>query len=129
MLKITLVLFGLISFVITKSQTSIVYIDGSNNKYTITKDKIDFVAVKKEQSSSGIYSGGENTSKRIKTKQFTKISSLILSIENDSVNLVSDRLMGCGTLYKANSKAPIYIAMNSISKNNLESYLKKILEL
>ncbi|MBI5540087.1 MAG: hypothetical protein HY951_08515 [Bacteroidia bacterium] len=128
MLKLVLLVFGIMLVVITKSQTSIVYIDGSNNKYTITKDKVDFVAVKKEQSSSGIYSGGENTSKRIKPKQFTKINSLILNIETDSINHVSDRLMGCGTLYKANSKTPIYIAMNSLSKNNFESYLKKMLE-
>lgn len=129
MLKVTLVLLSILSFVITKSQTSIVYIDGSNNKYTITNDKIDFVAIKKEQSSSGIYNGGKNTNKRIKPKQFAKISSLMLSIENDSINHVADRLMGCGTLYKVDSKTPIYIAMNSISKNNFESYLKKILEL
>jgi hypothetical protein len=129
MLKTSLLLICVLTFVISKSQTSTVYIDGSNNTYTITENKIEYIAVKKENSSSGVYSGGKSESIKITAKQFSKINSLVVELEKDSTCYLSDRLMGCGTLKNERIKTPLYIAMNSVKKNELESCLKQLLGL
>ena len=126
MRKIVLTILSIIMINLVNAQTSIAYTDGSNNTYIITKKNINYVAIKKENSSSGIYSGGKDVNVAIDANQYKQIKTFIKKLETDKTNISKERNMGCGTL--ENKNKPIYIAMNSPLKKEFEDYLKKIIK-
>ncbi|MEW6467745.1 MAG: hypothetical protein AB1458_02415 [Bacteroidota bacterium] len=98
-----------------------IYIDGNNNKYTITKDSLDYKPVGEEESSSGKYSGGKPRKVKITAEQYKKIEGLLQAVRNDKDHHIKDRNMGCGTLIAG--KKVIYISSQSKHKSELEAEL------
>jgi hypothetical protein len=116
-------MLALFSFTMkTKTYT---YIDGNNNTYVFNKYMVDYKPVKKEESSSGNYSGGEPKRVDIRVDQFKKLEEIIGLIRKDKANIIKDRMMGCGTLLVNN--AVFYINMSSKNKALLESELQAVL--
>ncbi len=105
---------------------SYLYIDGNNNDYEICGDSIIYTPVTAIESSSGEYSGGNQKRVKISTEQFQKIESIIKLILKDKINLIEDRLMGCGTLISGkkttyiNSKSPLKAELEYELKSNLQ---------
>lgn len=102
------------------------YIDGNNNTYVLTPSALDYKPVKKEESSSGTYSGGEPKNVAVTREQYAKLEGIIDLIKKDKANIIKDRQMGCGTLSVNNAK-PVYIKMASKNKGLLESELQAVL--
>jgi hypothetical protein len=101
-----------------------IYTDGNNNKYEVYKDRINYIPVTKENSSSGIYSGGEPKNITIDKNIYNQIQKLIKQTIKDKKYHLTSRIMGCGTISKNNKT--IFISRESKSLNNLETYLKEI---
>jgi hypothetical protein len=110
----------------TMQDETYTYVDGNNNTYAITSTALDYIPVKKADSSSGTYSGGEPKKVVITKTQFAEIQAIIDRIEQDKVHLIPARNMGCGTLSRKNGK-PIYIDMHSRNKVALEAELQTLL--
>lgn len=101
------------------------FTDGNNNKYEIYKTKLNYIPVKKENSSSGIYSGGEPQKVEIDKSKYSAIEKLIKRVLKDKQYHLANRLMGCGTI--TSKQKTIFISRESIHLNNLEQYLKQII--
>ncbi len=100
-MKVKNKLITILMFLMTNTlfaQKKIVFIDGNNNRYTISKKQIEYKAVKKEESSSGTYSGGKDTIVSISIIQYNEIKSIISQIKADKFNHIETRHIGCGTL-------------------------------
>jgi hypothetical protein len=54
-----------------------VYGDGSGNAYTVTLDSIVYSPISLEESSSGVYSGGQPWRKHISKEQWTALAALL----------------------------------------------------
>ena len=119
-----MILLAFLSFTMkTKTYT---YIDGNNNTYVLTSSTLDYKPIKKEESSSGTYSGGEPKNMAVTREQYVKLEGIIDLIKKDKANIIKDRSMGCGTLAVNNAK-PIYISMTSKNKGLLESEFQAML--
>ena len=106
----------------TKSYT---YIDGNNNVYTIRQDSIFYTPIKPQESSSGIYNGGEPAKIKITAEQFAKIEAIIKAIQKDKKNWCDKREMGYGTVVIG--KKSIFLNTSSKSKSALEEQLNLLL--
>lgn len=128
------ILFSLIYFfsiMKTFSQettTSISYSDGNANKYEIKKRSIEYIPVKPEFSSSGIYDGGNAVKKKITKEEFLNIASMAWEIESANGSKITDRVKGSGK-FSINSKeksVAFIIGPESPQKASFENLLKAI---
>lgn len=110
---------------VATAQSTIKYIDGSNNDYNITKTQLQYVAVKKDNSSSGEYNGGNDATVSLSKEQFAQIQVYIKKLKADKTQHITTREMGCGTLIL--KKKTLFIAMNSKLLSDFNNYLKSIL--
>jgi hypothetical protein len=106
------------------------YADGSGNLYIIHYDHIEYLPIKPENSSSGIYDGGEATKKNISYKEFKQIEDEFnLIFKNKSIQ-INGRMMGSGMLSIIEDG---YFSQTIISPSNeqkrLELLLKKFLKM
>ena len=76
------------------------YSDGSANRYIITKDSIQYIPVKPEQSSTGFYSGGEPTHEKITSEQFNTLQRLFEVAMSKSEIHIEDRMKTSGLIVK-----------------------------
>ena len=60
-------------------ETTINFGDGNGNQYIIERDSIEYIPIKPEYSSSGVYNGGEHAKKTINQNHFEK---LLLEFKN-----------------------------------------------
>src|SRR5688572_6597745 len=88
----------LISALKLGAQTSYLYSDGNSNSYAITETQIKFDPVSPEESSSGMYSGGEPKVKVITPHEFRKLSVLFEEAFSDTASQQKKREMGSGLL-------------------------------
>lgn len=109
---------------------TIKYIDGSGNEYFINKNTLLYRGVKKEESSSGIYDGGEDKKVKFDYKQSKEIRSIVYKLIKDKENHIEKRIMTSGMLIKRNKRKDkiYYIHPNSELKSNLEKNLNTILK-
>ena len=69
-------------------------VDGSNNQYLVSRTTVEYLPIKKENSSSGVYSGGNAWKKPISEKQYQLIQKLFESAANEKSQLRKKRSMG-----------------------------------
>ncbi|MBC7863470.1 MAG: hypothetical protein IAF38_10875 [Bacteroidia bacterium] len=106
------------------------YADGSGNVYVIKKESIEYIPVKKENSSSGEYSGGEPLSKSITEEAWTKTKKEFDSLFKNKKIQIKNRMMGTGLLsITKKGKETIVLIAKSPEMENLEKSLKKLLGL
>lgn len=104
------------------------YGDGSGNQYIITSDSIEYLPVKKEFSSSGMYDGGDYTKNKITSENFQKLTDEIhLLFENKSLH-IKDRIKTSGiiTVMKDSKEDKTIIIKNSPEKERFETLLKNL---
>lgn len=131
-------LFGSISLcilIVSQSCASInpnmklVYTDQNNNYYTITRNKIDYKAIKPKESSSGIYSGGTDKTVKISSTDFKKLTSISeLLIQEKNNHSIRREMMTSELKRSLNGKNERVILKNSENRAAFELLLKKFLK-
>ncbi|MCU0447450.1 MAG: hypothetical protein MUE85_21340 [Microscillaceae bacterium] len=102
------------------------YIDGSNNKYIIQTDSLEYVPIRPEQSSTGMYSGGEPAKKALKPEDYQKILLEFDKIFANTELHIEDRIKTSGVLDLGNKKTVIF--KDGKEKQQLEALLKQLLQ-
>ena len=100
------------------------YVDGNNNTYEIG-DRLEYVPITPERSSSGIYSGGPPKSVVLATEQRAQLIALLERIAADTENLLADRPKGSGTVIHGDQRA--VCRGSSPLKQELETMLRALL--
>lgn len=98
------------------------YIDGNNNTYTITRDRVRYEPVAPEHSSSGMYSGGAPADAELPPDAFATLETLIDVVLDDTAHHIADRVKGCGTLISGTMR--VLCAASSPHKQELERELR-----
>ncbi len=104
--------------------TRLAYIDGNNNVYEIG-DRLAYVPVTPEQSSSGTYSGGDPKSVAIDAELRNELIALLDQLIADTQNVIADRPKGCGTIVRGDVRTSI--RASSPLKAELEQRLRALL--
>lgn len=116
------------SIQVLKDKKTYNYFDGSGNHYTITLGMIRYDPVRKENSSSGLYSGGKPARAAITQEQFESILKQIDSIEKDATIRKSNREKGTGMISIAFSQElRKFIFSKGQKMEVLEKMLKEML--
>jgi hypothetical protein len=106
------------------------YGDGSGNQYIISNDSIEYIPVKKEFSSTGLYDGGEYVKKGISISDFEKISNEVNSLFNSKHLHIDDRIKTSGiiTIMENKKMEDSAIIKNSENKDRFENLLKNLIK-
>lgn len=104
------------------------YGDGSGNLLVITPGAIEYIPVKKENSSSGMYDGGSARMQKIPDSDYIKIERMFEEIFGNKKIQITNREMGSGMLKSTEgSKEKIIIISSSPEKDQLEQLLTSLL--
>ncbi len=113
---------------VLKDKKTYNYFDGNGNHYSVTMGMIKFDPVRKENSSSGAYSGGKPARAAITQEQFESILKQINSIEKDATIRTSQRQKGTGTISVSFSQElRKFIFLKGHKMDALERNLKDLL--
>lgn len=105
------------------------YSDGSANRYVITQTNIEYIPVKPEESSTGMYSGGEPKLVSITNDQFNAIANLFeVAFQNTSAHMADrPKMSGLIVSRTGNTSQQAILKPNSEEKKNIENQLKAML--
>jgi hypothetical protein len=108
------------------------YIDGSGNKYVLTQDEkyiIEYIPIKPEFSSSGVYDGGEYLKKEIKEAEHDSIALILSKAIQNKKEHIDNRLKGSGMIiFKTEKEKNSYILKpKSGILNDIEKVLNNII--
>lgn len=76
------------------------YADGNGNWYKVFENSIQYIPVQSNQSSSGVYSGGEPWESKITLNDFKEFEVLFQQAMKDKSSHISERLMGSSLIKK-----------------------------
>ena len=96
------------------------YLDGSANQYTITSTQIVYDPVPPEESSTGMYSGGEPFQIKIDSNQFNMLKLIFEKSINNKTGQGTMRNKGPGMLIIKPENRTYIFEMNSIQKKEIE---------
>ena len=109
----------------------LVYADGSGNvyHYSVTANVLEYFPVQPENSSSGIYSGGEYKKIRLNKKETGKLLRIFIKALSAKGEHFSRREKGTGQLElrKNQNTETVILKSSSRMKNEIEQFLKSIL--
>ena len=94
------------------------YYDGSGNKYEVKDLKLIYTPIKKEESSSGTYDGGDPYAKVLTKLDLVKFVDVFERALWNEENHSPRREMGCGTIrkfLKDKLVSQVYLKYNSSS--------------
>lgn len=74
------------------------YADGNGNLYTISSTTITYAPVKPEESSSGVYSGGEPKTRNITSEQFEAFHILMNNAISNTSTHINERVKMSGVI-------------------------------
>lgn len=103
--------------------------DQNNNLYLISAAELAYKPIKKEQSSSGIYSGGEPQTKVLTEEEWVEIQGLVQAIL-DNVSIQTDQrrmLTSALNITFGSDQKERYIITRSDELRNLLTYLNALL--
>lgn len=102
------------------------YYDFSNNRYRVTKEKIHYLPMTPEQSSSGTYSGGEEKECGISMEIFAEIVEQVKAItENTSLHQEKRRMLTAMMVVDWGEESGRYIIRRSAEQKSLVALFKK----
>lgn len=107
---------------------SYTFADGSGNQYKLSPNVLEYIPVKPEESSTGMYSGGEPKTVNVTTEQFTTLETLFKkAIENSSIHM-QDRIKTSGaiTVSHENKQKHYIIKPNTKELIAIDSTLRKM---
>jgi hypothetical protein len=102
------------------------YADGSGNLYIIGADSIDYRPMTREQSSSGMYDGGNPRKVKLDPRQYQAISVMLDRALSHPDNNRIDRTKGTGVILKPDKDRPIQrrvVSYNSQERQEIEALL------
>ena len=104
------------------------YGDGSANQYDISPGKLEYLPVKKENSSSGSYSGGTAKVVKLSDADFRELSALLDEGIATKSSHTENRVMMSGVIRRNinNEKSTVILKPGAAVKQRIES---KLLEL
>ena len=101
------------------------YSDGNGNWFTITQDLVAYRGVRPEESSSGVYSGGEDKKVAISSVQRKEIQQLFQDATENSDIHIQNRLMMSGQIVVGHDKFILKPGCEEMIA--IENYLRSIL--
>lgn len=106
------------------------YADGSGNAYELTSDSLEYIPVKKEHSSSGMYSGGDPAKVKVSKEQFDVIATMMRGIVADKSNHIENREKTTGAIWITYEKESTQVYFRkgdrmTLLENTLKFVLKK----
>lgn len=104
-----------------------IYVDGNGNHWKITENKLAYLPVKPENSSSGVYSGGKSFEVDITFIQFQEAEQIFLKALKDNTQHQAERAKGTGALSQQVENAIVqrcFLIGSSPQKENIETYLQ-----
>lgn len=94
----TVLIINLLNISCMSNTTVYEYADGSANVYKLSPTTLEYIPVKKEESSTGMYSGGDPKTVTITKTQYQSLSKLLESaLSNTSVH-INDRMKTSGAI-------------------------------
>lgn len=103
------------------------YLDGSGNKYELIKGELEYNPVKKENSSSGEYSGGVQKKVTVTPEEIKLIKAsfekAIMATSEQQEN--REMMTGMVIRNKKNKEKKVILKPDSATKKELEELLKK----
>lgn len=97
-LPLTVLIINLLNISCMSNTTLYEYADGSANVYKLTSTTLEYIPVKKEESSTGMYSGGDPKTEAITKTQYESVSKLLESaLSNTSIH-IEDRMKTSGAI-------------------------------
>ena len=107
-----------------KMNKLISYNDGNNNVWEIDYAAIQYKPVTKQESSSGLYSGGKNRNIVISPEQYSELQELAQAALNDKSAHIGKRQMGSALLIF--EEGQLILGMNANIKNKIEEFLRNL---
>ena len=106
------------------------YSDGSANVYKIAPDRLEYIPVKKENSSSGTYSGGTAKTVKLNDADYRSISGLLEAGVAGKASQTDRRVMMSGVISKnsANDKTVVILKPGAGIKDQIEAKLRELLK-
>lgn len=107
-----------------------IYADDSANRYVITPNQIEYIPVKPEESSTGMYSGGEPKKVSITKEQFEEISIVFERAFQTTTSHIENRMKSSGLVEKnvGNDRTSCILRPKSESLIEIETALKELLD-
>jgi len=113
-----------------QNTTKLNYTDQNNNTYFITETTLSYLPIKKRNSSSGVYDGGEKKEITLTTSQFIEINQLANQLFKDTTLHTDKRKMRTSILSSKNNTSFLKVILIPSEKRiffekSLKSYLNK----
>lgn len=130
MQRITFVLILNFLFVACMSSTSYEYADGSANVYVIKADSLEYIPVKPEESSTGLYSGGDPQKVALKPEDFRNLQAMFETAKRKHEVHIPDRIKTSGviTTHSGQEKTTFILKPGCKEITAIETELKKLLQ-
>lgn len=105
------------------------YLDGSANKFELNGTNLEYTPVKKENSSSGEYSGGVQKKVTVTSEEINLIKAAFEKAIKAKTEQQEKREMMTGMVIKEKKKkkTEVILKSDSASKKELEELLKKLI--
>lgn len=111
-------------------QPELTYADGSANRYVISSTQLNYIPVKPEESSTGMYSGGEPATVTINAQQYAALKTLFEKALAQTDQQITDRIKTSGLVAIQNGTerreailkpgSPIFIELEAELKKTVE---------
>ena len=123
-----LILFFILNFSCMSQPNTYEYADGSANLYLLTNTQLRYVPVKPEESSTGMYSGGDPKTVNVSPTQYEELKKQFDAALGNTDIHITDRMKTSGMISRlgANEKQCI-IKPNCTEMLQIETLLKSIL--
>ena len=123
-------LFNLLTFSCMSPKPVYKYADGSANLYTLQSSTLEYSPVKKEESSTGMYSGGEPKKVTITAAEYDTIRKILESSLNNTAIHIEDRIKTSGAITEidGNKTRSAIIKPGTKEIVEIEKALKTILD-
>ena len=127
-----LVNFILFMFILSSCMSQSIhyeYADGSANRYVITSTQLEYIPVKPEESSTGMYSGGDPKKVTLNPEQYEAIQGVLEKAINTPSIHIADRMKTSGLIVriKGDETAHYVLQPQSEAIQEIENLLKRIL--
>lgn len=113
-----------------QAQPQYTYADGSANRYIITASSLQYLPIKPEESSTGMYSGGDPANINLTEAQFKSVQQLLEKAISATGNHITDRIKMSGAVTRttASDTVTIILKPGAPEQAALESALKQLLK-
>lgn len=112
------------------AQPQYTYADGSANRYVITASSLQYIPVKQEESSTGMYSGGDPAEINLTKAEFESLKLLLEKAIAATNNHIADRIKTSGEVTRTTRTDTKIIILKPGAPEQiaLESALKQMLK-